>query len=191
MLGELKAYLKSFNILTEWEIDSFAERLRFKKIEKNDFFIREGAVCKEVAFIVSGLVRSFYYSSQGEEVTYCFLFGGSFLTAYSSFIRQIETPENIQALTDVTVYTVSRQEISALEKSSYNWLKFLKVLAEQEYVNLEKRVFMLQREPAEKRYKNLLSNHPEYLQMIPLNYLASYLGITQRHLSRIRKTVTI
>ena len=62
-------------------------------------------------------------------------------------------------------------------------------MAEQEYINLEKRIFVLQRESAENRYKSLLQTHPHYLNSIPLSYIASYLGITQRHLSRIRKTV--
>jgi CRP-like cAMP-binding protein len=64
-------------------------------------------------------------------------------------------------------------------------------MAEQEYLKLEKRVFMLQKEKAERKYQDLLENHPDYLKHIPLNYLASYLGITQRHLSRIRKEIAI
>jgi len=51
---------------------------------------------------------------------------------------------------------------------------------------MEKRIFLLQKESAETKYQDLLKHHPEYLNLIPLNYLASYLGITQRHLSRIR-----
>ena len=81
-------------------------------------------------------------------------------------------------------------EILKLEQSSTNWLKFFKLIAEQEYIKMEKRVFLLQKESAEKKYKDLLLNQPEYLQSIPLNFLSSYLGITQRHLSRIRKAIT-
>ncbi len=86
--------------------------------------------------------------------------------------------------------TISRDEILKLEDSSSNWLKFFKFIAEQEYIKMEKRIFMLQKESAEKRYRNLLTNDPKYLQLIPLSYLSSYLGITQRHLSRIRANIT-
>jgi CRP-like cAMP-binding protein len=55
---------------------------------------------------------------------------------------------------------------------------------------MEKRIFLLQKESAEKRYEDLLTNQPTYLPLIPLNYLSSYLGITQRHLSRIRKSLS-
>ena len=140
--------------------------------------------------MVSGLFRSFYYSSSEEEVTYCFTFSNSFVSAYSSFLSQTKTAENIQALTDIELLTISRDDIFKLERSSTNWLRFFKFIAEQEYIKMEKRIFILQKESAEKRYQDLIRNQPEYLQVIPLNYLSSYLGITQRYLSRIRKSIS-
>nr|WP_321412990.1 Crp/Fnr family transcriptional regulator [uncultured Allomuricauda sp.] len=186
----MRNYLQTFNILTKNEIDDFERKVKSKKLKRGEFFIKEGRISNEVGFVVSGLFRSFYYSSSEEEVTYCFTFSNSFVSAYSSFLSQTKTLENIQALTDIELLTISREEILKLEKSSTNWLKFFKLIAEQEYIKMEKRVFLLQKESAEKKYKDLLLNQPEYLQLIPLNFLSSYLGITQRHLSRIRKTIT-
>jgi CRP-like cAMP-binding protein len=187
----MENYLRSFNLLNENEITSFLKLGQYTKIKKNDYLIKEGKVAKEVAFVLSGIFRSFYYSSSGEEVTYCFTLSNSFITAYSSFITQKKTEENIQALTDVELFIIPKSEITKLENSSLNWLKLMKTVGEQEFIKLEKRVFILQKESAEERYKNLLINNPEYLQLIPLNYLASYLGITQRHLSRVRAKKTI
>ena len=186
----MRNYLKSFNILTDDDIDSFESKVTYKKLKKGDFFIKEGKTSKEIAFVISGLFRSFYYSSSEEEVTYCFTFSNSFVSAYSSFLSQTKTVENIQALTHIELLIISRDEILKLEKSSTNWLLFFKFIAEQEYIKMEKRIFILQKESAEKRYEDLLTNQPEYLQLIPLNYLSSYLGITQRHLSRIRKLIS-
>jgi CRP-like cAMP-binding protein len=163
--------------------------MRPKKMQKGDFFVKEGKICQEVAFVVSGLFRSFYYTSNGEEVTYCFTFKNNFITAYSSFITQQKTQENIQAIEAIELLTISKQSIDTLEKTSANWLRFFKYMAEQEYVKMEKRIFLLQKESAETRYKDLMLNKSEYLHQIPLNYLASYLGITQRHLSRIRAKI--
>jgi len=185
----MRDYLKSFNILSDDEIDLFESKLIRKTLKKGDYFIKEGRTSKEVGFVVSGLFRSFYYSSSEEEVTYCFAFSNSFVSAYSSFLTQTKTMENIQALTSVELLTISRNEILKLENSSANWLRFSKLIAEQEYIKMEKRIFILQKESAEKRYEDLLTNEPQYLQLIPLNYLSSYLGITQRHLSRIRKLI--
>ena len=186
----MRSYLESFNILTQDEIDLFEKKVVFKKLKKGDFFIKEGQTCDEVGFVISGIFRSFYYSSTEEEVTYCFTFSNSFVTAYSSFLSQEKTVENIQAITDIEILTISRDELLKFEQSSTNWLKFFKLIAEQEYIKMEKRIFLLQKETAEKRYRDLLINQPELLQLIPLNFLSSYLGITQRHLSRIRKSIS-
>jgi CRP-like cAMP-binding protein len=156
VVKKIRNYLKSFNILSNDEIDLFESKVTYKKFEKGHFFIKEGKTCKEVAFVISGLFRSFYYVS-----------------AYSSFLSQTKTVENIQALTDIELLTISRDEILKLESSSTNWLKFFKFIAEQEYIKMEKRIFILQKESAEKRYQDLLTNDPQYLQLIPLNYLSS------------------
>jgi CRP-like cAMP-binding protein len=187
----MEQYLQSFGILTDSEISALLTKSRRITIKKGDFFIREGQVCREVAYIQSGLFRSFYHNAEGEQITYCFLFSNSFVTAYSSFITQEKTQENIQALTDTEIVAISRQGIKEMEQISVNFLRVSKILAEQEYMLMERRVIQLLKESAENRYRDLLLNQPEYVQMIPLNFLASYLGITQRHLSRIRKSVSI
>lgn len=181
----MKNYLKAFNILTDEDIELALQLGQTKTVRKNDFFIREGQVCKEVAFVQSGFFRSYYHNSAGDEITYCFSFAGAFITAYSSFISQQKTVENIYAMTDAELFVITREGILQLEQSSVNWLRLSKLLAEQEFMKMEQRVFIL-KENAEIRYLDLLHNHPEYLQQIPLNHLASFLGITQRHLSRIR-----
>lgn len=186
----LRAFLKAFELLSLSEIDDFIDNLSYKKIAKDEYFIKEGQLADSIAFVLSGQLRSYYFNSNEEEVTYCFTFENSFLSAYSSFLTGIATTENIQALSDVEMFIASKKQIKALEASSNNWLKLLKMVAEQEYIKMEQRIFMLQKESAEKRYADLQLNHPDFLQTISLQYLASYLGITQRHLSRIRKNIS-
>ncbi|MEM6719303.1 MAG: Crp/Fnr family transcriptional regulator [Bacteroidota bacterium] len=185
----LRKFLNSFHILTEEEIDAFINVTTSLVLKKGEFLVTEGVISKKIAFIKSGIFRSFYYSSESEEVTYCFTFANTIITAYSSWILQVPSSENIEALTDMELRIITKKDVNFLEETYPNWTKFFKHVAEQEYINLEKRIFMLQRESAEKRYQDLLTNYPEYLHTIPLQYLASYLGVTQRHLSRIRKNI--
>ena len=184
----MKDYLRVFNILSDEEIDWALQVAQNRTIPKDHYFIREGELSKEVAFVQSGFFRSYHHNDAGEEITYCFSFAGSFLTAYSSFITQQATAENIYAMTTASIVSIPRQEVLRLEKASHNWLRLTKTLAELEFLKMEQRVFLL-KENAEYRYKDLLQHHPEYLQQIPLQHLASFLGITQRHLSRIRGLV--
>jgi len=187
----IQDYLQSFNILTPAEIDDFIALAHLREINKGDFFIQEGKICREVAFVNSGIVRTFFTQESGEEVTYCITFPGSLLTAYSSYITAQPTVENIQAVTSTELLVIPKAPLTALTQSSVNWVTFLKIMAEQQYIELEKRLLLFQKEKAKKRYLDLLVNQPDYIRQIPLQYLASYLGITARHLSRLRKEILL
>nr|WP_315034228.1 Crp/Fnr family transcriptional regulator [uncultured Chryseobacterium sp.] len=186
----IQNYFQSFNIFSEKEIEEVLELFETRKVYKNDYFVQEGDKCKEIAFIKSGIFRSFYLSDQGKDMTYCFRFPNDLMASYSSFISGSPSKENMQAISEADLLILKKDKIENLVKSHPNWTLFLKEIAEQEYIELESRFFQLQRNNAAERYQTLLKNHPDYIQNIPLQYLASYLGITQRHLSRIRKEVT-
>ncbi len=158
-----------------------------KSFKKDDYFIKAGKTCDWIAFIHSGVVRNYYYSSKGEEITYCLTFPNKFITAYSSFILNKQTFENIHAISNVEAFIICQKDYGKLIDSSTAWLKFSKHFAEQSYVLMEDRLLTLQMESAEKRYSNLVNNYPEYIEHVPLKYIASYLGVTPRHLSRLRK----
>lgn len=96
----------------------------------------------------------------------------------------------MQALSPAELWVIKKSAIDKLAVESLVWTKYLKMIAEQQYLELEKRIFQLQKETALQRYTVLLRDQPEFVQQIPLQYLASYLGITQRHLSRIRSEIT-
>lgn len=181
-------YLKSYSFLSENDIQQFISLASgVKQIHKGEFYIREGELSKNAAFVVSGILRSFYTSDDGDEFTYCITFPGNFSSAYSSFISGSPTEENIQAITKVELLVFEKEKITQLAAASHQWIRFLKMFAEYQYIELEKRIFHLHKYNASQRYAELLKHQPELLQHIPLQYLASYLGVTQRHLSRIRK----
>lgn len=185
----LKEYLRTFGVLTEEDLMQLDDITYEKTLRKHEYFVREGEIAKEVGFVRSGQLRSFYYSSNGDQVTYCFRLANTFVSAYASLITQSTSEENLQALSDVELTCISREDFYQLEEKNVNWLKFSKMVAQMEYMYLEKRIFLLQRESAEKRYADLLTNEPELLQLVSLEQLSSYLGVTPRHLSRIRGLV--
>lgn len=185
----IKEFLKSFQVLTLPEIEGFETLLIKRQLKKGDFFVSEGKFSKEVAFINNGALRSFFTPESGEEITYCITFPNTFMAAYSAFITGLPTQENIQAVVDSELLVIQKTDVDKLLETSPNWIRFFKIIAEQQYLELEKRLFLFQKEKAKKRYADLLENQPDYVQQIPLQYLASYLGITPRHLSRLRREV--
>ncbi len=183
-------FFRSFELFSENEIEEFLQLFEIRKVSKNEYFIQEGEKCREVAFIQSGIFRSFYLSDGGKDMTYCFRFPNMMMAAYSSFISGCLSKESMQAITDAELLTLKKEKMDTFIQGNLKWVMFLKMIAEQEYLELENRFFQLQRDSATQRYETLLKNYPDYIQKIPLQYLASYLGITQRHLSRIRKEIS-
>jgi len=190
MKESLNNMLKSADILTDSEIASGLKYFEPKSFEKGDILIEAGKVCDWMAFVNSGVLRNFYISTKDEEVTYCLTFPNKVISAFSSFMTQKVTFENIHALTNVELLIIRRNQYYELMDSSINWLKFSRFVAEQSYIEMENRLLTLQMETAKKRYEDLLEFNPDYLQKVPLKYLASFLGITQRHLSRLRKDIS-
>lgn len=186
----MEEYLRKFGLLSEQEITAFVNAGSLRSLNKHDHFIQQDQISQEVAFVISGFFRSYYCTPQGNEITYCFTFERNFLTAYSSFLTHTPTVENIRAETQSELFVIPAHWLSAREEQSINWLRLAKTIAQQEYLKMEQRVFGLLKESAPARYDELMRQHPEYINQIPLGQLASYLGITQRHLSRIRRSVT-
>ncbi|KAB1065577.1 Crp/Fnr family transcriptional regulator [Salibacter halophilus] len=189
MKSNLENILKSFGGFSDEDISFGLSNFVSKHFKKDEILLEAGKTCKWIAFINSGIVRNYYISSNNEEVTYCMTFPNNFITAYSSFISGEKTFENIHALSETEALFIKKEQLLKLTNSSKKWLEFSNHFAEQAYVIMEHRLLTLQRESAEKRYEELITNHPEYLQYVPLKYIASYLGITQRHLSRLRKNI--
>lgn len=186
----IETYFQNFGIFTKEQINDFIGLTELRQLDKNELFAMEGKRSNEVAFIRSGLFRSYYTTGKGEDITYCFRFPGDLLASYSSYITGNPSVETLQALAPAELLVISKEHIKKLIDQHINWTIFEKVIAEQQYLELEQRIFQLQKNTAADRYRMLLEHHPEYLQQIPLQYLASYLGVTQRHLSRIRKEIS-
>jgi len=186
----IATYFRSIGLFEEEEINQIVDLFEYRELNKNDFFIKENQRCHEVALIQSGIFRSFYSSVNKEDITYCFRFPNTWIAAYSSFITGGPSIENMQAITPVELWVIKKNIINKLATNNLKWTTYLKMIAEEQYLELEKRVFQLQKETASQRYTNLIKDHPEFIQQLPLNYVASYLGITQRHLSRIRNQIS-
>ncbi|MDR2221841.1 MAG: Crp/Fnr family transcriptional regulator [Flavobacteriaceae bacterium] len=185
----INAFFQQFDLFTPEEIKSITSLFEKQKMPKNGYFVKEGDECSKIAFVEQGIFRSFYVDQQGKEHTYCFRFPNELIGPYSAFITGNKSIENMQAIIPSIVWTIEKCTLIQLGQQYPQWDKFLKIIAEQQYLELEGRIIQLQRESAAQRYQNLLLHYPSYIREIPLQYIASYLNITQRHLSRLRKTL--
>ena len=185
----MKSVFQSIQVLPQNELELLDDLITFRKLKKGELLLQENQVSNEIVFIKKGILRSYFFNHQGDEITNCFAFENEFMASFSSFITQNVAEENIQAIADTELQVISRESLEKLYALGIHWQEIGRKLTEMEYVTLQKRMISFQKLSGTQRYEELYKNHKKYLQLIPLQYLASYLGVTPRHLSRIRKAI--
>lgn len=183
----MKHFFKSFEFLNAEDLNLIDSLVTKRILKKGEYLIQEGKVSTEIALIKSGILRLYYNNAAGEDITGCLAFDNEILSAYSSFITQEPSEENIQAVCDTEVAILTKEQLDFLYNRSASWQKVGRMIAEIHYVELTKKIISFQKDSAKERYSQLLSKQPQYIQAIPQHQLASFLGITPRHLSRLRK----
>ncbi len=185
----MKSIFQSIQDFSANELNLLDDLITYRTLKKGELLLTENQICNEIVFIKKGILRSFFFNHKGDEITNCFAFENEFMASFASFITQEKAEENIQALADTELQILNRKTLEKLYQSGFNWQETGRKLTELEFVNLHKRMVSFQKLSGAQRYEELYKNHQKYLQLIPLQYLASYLGVTPRHLSRIRKAV--
>lgn len=182
----LTEHLKKYGNLTFELENDLKNKIKFLKKHKGDFLLKEGQVVSNLFIIEKGLVRSFYNSNE-REVNVWFGFENIILGSITPLFFNQPSIENIQFLEDSTLFYISSKDLNEIYKNSLEMNIIGRKMAEEYCQILEERAFSLQTQSAEQRYKDLLKNQPESIQRISLGHLASYLGVSQETLSRIRK----
>ncbi len=187
----IRALFDSQALLTDEEWDLFASRLEHKFIKKGDMVLREGDVENYLSFIVSGSVRHYVYDEKCDEISVAFCSGNSFCSSYNSFIRQTPSLLSIQALEDIELWRMSYVNLQELYACSHTGERLGRINAELYLCEKEEREIMLLTMTAQERYLHLLKNNPKLLDLVKLEHIATYLGITPQSLSRIRRSVAV
>lgn len=184
-MHSLATYIQLYFPVAEEELTAIAAEFRPMGLAKGDYFLKQGRYCDRMAFITGGLMR-IYREVEGKEVTQWISTQGYFITDLASFVFQTPGRWNIQALTDCTLYSIDRQTYQNLGKTIPKWQELDKLFVAKCFVMLEERMFSHLHMTAEERYHRLLADSPELFNQVPLQYLASMIGITPETLSRMR-----
>jgi CRP-like cAMP-binding protein len=154
---------------------------------KADFLLQEGKICSDFLFLETGFARAYTFDTDGCEVTTNFYRPNSIVFEVASYFKRTPSKENIQALTGCTGWVISYDEFQILFHSIPEFREFGRANLVNGFIALKERTLAMINLSAEQRYANLLKTQPEIFQQIPLKHIASYLGITDTSLSRIRK----
>lgn len=187
--NSLKSYLSNWVDLPENDWLFFSERLVEQNYKHKALLTSKGAIEKQLSFIASGVVR-YYYENLENDITFGFSFPNSFASAYDSFIQQSPSSYAIQAITPVTVWSISYCNLQEVYQQTVIGNTIGRLAGEMLFLNKIKREKSLLILTAEERYLELFTERPELIKHIPLKYIASYIGVTPQALSRIRKRIS-
>lgn len=184
LLTHIKNYYELSTGAQETLYDCFEEVV----LAKNDYLVTEGKVCRHLYFVQQGALRG-YYTLDGKEITHWFGFEKDFVTSFHSFITQEPAVENIQLLEGSVLWSISKDTLTSLFNQHHEIERLVRIAYEKYYIRLEERFVNAHFKSATERYEHLLQQTPHILERVPLGHIASYLGISQETLSRIRSRI--
>lgn len=190
-LDQIKKYLEQIAPISDADWDFFTSRLTLRTIPKKTVFLKCGQVENHISFVVSGVIRLFIPNDDPDkDLTFGFSFTDQFVSAYDSFLTRTPSAYQLQTLTDTTFLSMTYDDLQNVYKSTVIGNLIGRLTAERLLLLKSKRELYLLNLTAEERYIKLFKERPQLLQVIPLKYISSYIGITAQALSRIRKRIS-
>ena len=182
---EMSGYLKKNGKFSDSFKGELENLFTLREFSKGDHLFRQGEVCRHLFYIKKGLVRVYYNSSNGKDITLWFSSEDSLVTAIDSYYLNKATRDSCEALEDLVVYTITHSQLEKLLNNEKGAQIVFNIMYEvtRKMADLNESTRF---RSAEERYTSLISNYPAILQRVSLGQIASYLGITQETLSRIR-----
>jgi len=187
---KLIQFFKNSNLVSPKTAEDIANTFSPKEITKNCFLLKEGRVSDEYFFLENGFIRAFANDIEGNDVTTNFYSNCQVVFEVSSFFNRTASKENFQAIVDCEGWYITYEQLNNLFHSMHEFRDFGRSILVKGFSSLKIRMLSMITETAEQRYDTLLRTNPDIFQHAALKHIASYLGITDTSLSRIRKEYT-
>ncbi|MCX8534130.1 Crp/Fnr family transcriptional regulator [Chryseobacterium luquanense] len=188
-MKELTNYILQFGNLNQQQIDFILSKAAEISLRKDEYFSEAGKIPKQVGFILEGVVRFCYYNNKGLEITHHFIDENNFVSDQQNFETQIVATDYIEAVTDCKLLVFSKKDWDEIGNTIVGWHAITNLIQKNCLLKTIERRSPLVSEDATTRYLTFIEKFPALVNRIPLSYVASYLGITQQSLSRIRKNI--
>ncbi len=184
-MPELEKYLQNYFAISTDDLVVISDLFVEKSLTKGEFFVKAGHYSNELSFIKSGIVR--VYADEGDkEITQWIATQGYFLTDLRSLVFDQTARWSMRAVTDCEFYSISKENYRKIGKLVPNWAELEKRFLANCFIILEERVFGFLSATAQERYDRFFESNPMVFNQVPLQYIASMLGMTPETLSRIR-----
>ncbi len=183
-------YLKQFGHLNEESSSLLSNLMVQQQFKANEYFLSAGEYSNKIGFIEEGVFRIVFYNKEGDEITRYFLSENQFVVDLYAFNNHVVSGEYIQAVTPSRLTILDRDTLQTLSRKIPQWDKLLNTLTQNALMEKLYNRSDLVNKDAKTKYLDFIKKNPKLIHRIPLGYLASYLGIKQQSLSRIRNQIT-
>ena len=185
-MKELLAFLELVQPLSDGLKEHLGQVVRYREIERGEYLLKAGHICRDIHFISSGLLRCFY-SKRDHEVSSWFMKDGDIIVSIESFYQRRVSYEWIQALEDCKLFYISYEELYHIYNTFPEFNYISRELTQHYYILWTQLLYALRMNTAEEKYSWLLERFPDYILRIPAKYLASWLSISETHFSEVRR----
>ena len=177
--------LQSIHPLSVALVTYLQNHLKCRQIDKRDYLLKAGHICRNIYFIEKGLFRCFYLKGNVEVCSW-FMKQGDVIASVLSFFNQTPSYESIQAVEESVVHYIEHRELEYIYRNFPEFNYVGRVLVQKYYMLSEQRLYSLRMQRGMERYDFLMQHHSDLILRVPAKYLASYLGISEAHLSVIK-----
>lgn len=190
LIARSQSIIKHYNIpeLTPKDWLLLLPICSFRKIKKGENFIKSGQISEELAFILSGSFRFFYQKDDVEKTAY-FVFTNEIMASFECILEKKPSKTTIQALEDADLFVIDYSKMRKLYNSHIKFEQMHRHIGEHYIMLLHNQLSSFILDSPEERYMKLIQNTPDLINKVPLQYIASYIGVTPVSLSRIRKRI--
>ena len=185
-MSELEQYINSYFGVRQEDLKTLSTLFKEEELKKGDYFLKTGRSCDKLSFIKSGLLRIFVPVEE-KEITQWISTKGYFVTDLSGLVFNTPARWTVQALADSELYSISKKNYNLIGNIIPRWHELEKLFIARCFSMLEDRIFSHLSMSAEERYLFFFEKNKELFNQVPLQYLASMLGMTPETFSRIRK----
>jgi CRP/FNR family transcriptional regulator, anaerobic regulatory protein len=186
MDNAFEKYIQSYFGIPAETVTEIVSYFRPQSLAKGDFFLKEGANCDKMGFVQSGIMREYLIDEQGREVTKWISTQGYFVVDIAGFLFQSPARWNLQALSDCELLVIQKSDYARIGQKVPQWPELEKMFIARCFTILEQRIVTHLSLSSEERYALFFAHYRELFNLVPLQYLASMLGMTPETFSRIR-----
>ena len=185
-----QGYIRSLIDMPLSKADEIATHFEASSFKRSEIFLSPGSISRKTIFLSEGFIRAYIVDRDGNEVTTRIFSPPTLLNDFLSFFRKEPSKEFYQAITDCQIQTIDFEHLQTCFHTIPEFREAGRMMLTLNYASLHNQMLSYHTKTAEERYQELVVKRPDVIQNVPLKIIASYLGMTDSSLSRIRKSLS-